>query len=122
MRAEFTKQTKRDALKRSGMKCEASGAMFGLDPGRHCETSLGNGVRFEHVDPDANSKDNSLENCLAVCPKCWRWKTDHYDKPLVSKTKRQQDKHLGIRTTSRPMPCGRNSDFKKTFSGEVVRR
>lgn len=96
MRAEFTKPTKREALKRAGGKCEASGAIFGLDPGRRCEASLGNGVRFEHVDPDANSKDNSLENCLAVCPVCWRWKTDHYDKPLVAKTLRQQDKHNGI--------------------------
>jgi hypothetical protein len=30
--AEFSKQTKRDALKRSGNRCEASGPRYGLPP------------------------------------------------------------------------------------------
>ena len=122
-RAEFTKLTKRAALKRAGGRCEASGAMFGLGPGQRCTASLATGVRFEHVDPDANSKDNSLENCAAVCLPCWRHKTDHYDKPLVAKTLRQQDKHLGTwKAKSRPMDGGRGSKFKKHMDGSVSLR
>jgi hypothetical protein len=98
-RAEFTKPTRRLALKRAAGRCEASGSMFGLDPGQRCCIPLANGVRFEHVNPDANSKDNSIENCAAVCIRCWRYKTDHYDKPLVAKTLRQQDKDNGIRNS-----------------------
>lgn len=96
-RAEFTKQTKRDAIKRASGRCEGLGVIFGLEPGKRCEAAIANGVRFEHIDPDANSKDNSLENCACVCLICWRYKTDHYDKPLVAKTTRQQDKANGIK-------------------------
>jgi len=98
-RCEFTKPVRRDALKRAGGRCEASGSIFGLEPGQRCSVSLANGVRFEHLNPDANSKDNSLENCAAVCLSCWRYKTDHFDKPLVAKTLRQQDKDSGIRNS-----------------------
>lgn len=95
-RREFTKQTKREALRRSGGKCEAVGAMYGLDPGRRCNAPLGYGVEFDHVILDANSKDNSLENCAAVCIKCHKWKTAKHDTPLAAKTVRQQDKNDGI--------------------------
>lgn len=122
-RVEFTKPTKRLALKRSGMKCEATGAIYGLPPGQRCNAPLALGVRFEHVDPDANSKDNSLENCDCVCPKCWRWKTDHYDKPLIAKTNRQRDKHLGITRPKRKMQS-RGFDKTRTrhMDGSVTKR
>lgn len=58
---------------------------------------LANGVDFDHVILDANSKDNSLENCAAVCIKCHRYKTAKHDTPLAAKTLRQQDKNLGIK-------------------------
>ena len=103
-RAEFSKATKREAVKRSGGLCEAVGKIFGLRPGKRCNASLAKGLRFEHIDPDANSKNNSLENCGAVCLVCWRWKTDHYDKPLVAKTTRQQDKHSGVTGPKRSWP------------------
>lgn len=103
-RREFTKETKRQALKRSAGICEAVGRRFGLEPGIRCSVSLAFGVRFEHLAPDANSKDNSLDNCAAVCPRCWRWKTDHYDKPMVAKTVRQRDKNDGIRAPKRAWP------------------
>lgn len=94
-RREFAKQTKRDALKRSGGKCEAIGGMYGLALGR-CNAPLAYGVEFDHVILDANSKDNSLENCAAVCIKCHKWKTAKHDTPLAAKTVRQQDKNDGI--------------------------
>lgn len=107
-RAEFGKPVKRAALQRAAGRCEASGTLFGFDPGERCGNGLAYGVRFEHVNPDANSKDNSLSNALAICPKCWRYKTDHYDLPLTAKTDRQFDKAHGItgrkyRWAKRPM-------------------
>lgn len=96
MRAEFTKPTKRAALKRSGGLCEASGPRYGLTPGRRCEGTLSQGVIFDHDNPDANSKDNSLENCRCICPLCNKFKTGKTDIPMIAKTLRQQDKANGI--------------------------
>lgn len=120
-RAEFSKPTKRDALKRSGGKCEATGSMYGLPSGQRCNADLGYGVDFDHIILDANSKDNSLENCAAICRKCHRWKTDHIDIPTAAKTLRQQDRHLGIRKRS-TFPGSRDSNWKKRVNGEVVKR
>lgn len=103
-RAEFKKETKRDALKRSGMLCEAVGAWYGLPPGRRCNAPLSAGVQYDHIILDANSKDNSLANCAAVCIKCHRHKTDKHDTPKAAKTLRQQDKANGIRKAKAPIP------------------
>lgn len=95
-RHEFSKPTKREALRRSGGLCEAVGSMYGLDEGHRCSAPLGYGVEFDHVILDANSKDNSLENCAAVCVKCHKHKTRTHDIPKAAKTQRQQDDHRGI--------------------------
>lgn len=100
-RREFTKATKRTALHRSGMCCEAVGEWYGLCPGQRCGVSLANGVQFDHIDLDANSKDNSLKNCAAVCVRCHKIKTNNHDIPVAAKTLRQQDKNLGIKRKSR---------------------
>jgi hypothetical protein len=97
-RREFTKVTKREALKRSGGICEAVGGWYGLGEGERCNTLLSKGVEFDHIDLDANSKDNSLENCAAVCIPCHKFKTAYHDIPTAAKTVRQQDQHLGIKT------------------------
>lgn len=96
-RREFTKKTMRAALSRSGLRCEAIGTMYGLEQGCRCNADLGKGVEFDHIVLDANSKDNSLENCAAVCIKCHRQKTAHHDIPMAAKTVRMQDKALGIK-------------------------
>lgn len=100
-RNEFSKATKREALKRSRGFCEAIGDWYGLPESHRCNAPLSRGVQFDHVDLDANSHDNGLENCAAVCPRCHTWKTTHRDIPLAAKTLRQQDKHLGITRPSR---------------------
>lgn len=120
-RAEFTKPTKRSALQRSGKRCEAAGELYGLAAGQRCNADLSLGVEFDHIILDANSKDNSLENCAAVCVKCHRFKTRYHDTPLAAKTLRQSDKHLGIRKPSR-MLGSRNSKFKKRMDGTVELR
>lgn len=95
-RREFTKPTMREALRRSGKRCEGLGTMYGLPAGLRCNADLAYGVQFDHIILDANSKDNSLENCAAVCIKCHKWKTAKHDTPLAAKTLRQQDKASGI--------------------------
>lgn len=97
MRREFTKPTKRQALKRSGGLCEAIGQWYGLEKGQRCNLPLAYGIHFDHIDLDANSKDNSLSNCAAVCLKCHGKKTRNHDIPLAAKTLREQDKHHGIK-------------------------
>lgn len=99
-RREFTKATKREALKRSGMLCEATGPMYNLPAGQRCNAPLSAGVEYDHVVLDANSKDNSLDNAAACCIPCHRWKTSHHDTPMAAKTVRMQDKARGIRTAS----------------------
>lgn len=122
-RNEFTAQTKRDAWTRSGEVCEAQGAIYGLASGVRCTADLNLGVHYDHVDPDANSKDASLANCCACCPKCHRWKTSHRDAPLIAKTNHQQDMAQGIKSRSRqPMPGSRDSGWRKPMNGPAVRR
>lgn len=116
-RAEFTKPTKREALKRAKGICEAVGAWYGLEDGQRCHIPLNHGVEFDHIILDANSKDNSLENCAAVCIPCHEYKTRKHDIPMAAKTVRQRDKHLGITKTKRPW-----SKFKKKMNGQVVPR
>ena len=95
-RAEFSKPTKRDALKRSCGLCEATGAFYGLEPFQRCNMPLFHGVEFDHIILEANSHDNSLENCAAVCISCHEFKTRKRDIPTAAKTVRQQDKHTGV--------------------------
>ncbi|WP_159585974.1 HNH endonuclease [Chelativorans xinjiangense] len=95
-RREFTKATRRAALERSQGRCEAIGAWYGLEPGKRCNAPLSAGVEFDHIDLDANSKDNSLSNCAATCIPCHRHKSAKHDTPKAAKTLRQQDKARGV--------------------------
>lgn len=102
MRSEFSKPTKREALKRSGMLCEAVGAVYGLEPGQRCNAPLSHGVEFDHYPVPATERDSDgLENCVACCKTCHGHKTRTFDIPVQAKTKRVSDKHLGIRKPSR---------------------
>lgn len=102
-RREFTKPQRKQMLARSGGRCEAKGAPFGLEPGQRCGADLAYGVRFEHIWPDGCGGAADLENGAAVCLKCWRWKTDNYDAKHTAKTRRVREKHQGIRQ-KRPWP------------------
>jgi 5-methylcytosine-specific restriction endonuclease McrA len=116
VRAEFSKPVKRAALKRSGGLCEASGPMYGLRLFAVCGSQLSYGVEFDHVVLEANSHDNSLENCAAVCKRCHSHKTRTHDTPTAAKTVRQQDKlGLGIRKRSSfpKAPPGSRYDWKR---------
>ncbi len=121
-RREFAKPTKRAALKRSGGLCEAASPMYGITNGQRCSAPLAYGVEFDHIILDANSKDNSLENCAAVCVRCHGWKTRNHDTPKAAKTVRQQDKNDGIRGCRNPVPGSKASRWRKPFNGPAVLR
>lgn len=107
MRHEFSKPTKREALRRSGGLCEAIGEVYGLSPGRRCNFPLAQGVEFDHYPVRAaDGGSNDLENCAAVCPVCHRHKSRTFDTPMAAKGKRVSDKHLGIRPPSRLRSAG----------------
>lgn len=95
-RREFTTKTRKEALKRSAKRCEAVGSWYGLPEGMRCTADLALGVQYDHLILDANSKDNSLDNCRAVCPKCHGWKTANRDTPTAAKTVRQS--FMGMKT------------------------
>jgi hypothetical protein len=104
MRREFSKVTKREALKRSGGNCEAVGIWYGLDDGKRCGAILSYGITFDHVIADSHGGENTLENCAAICLGCHAIKTRKMDVPIAAKIKRQSDKHLGITKTKRKWP------------------
>jgi len=106
----FTTKVKRERLAHAQGKCEATGPIYGLSSGRQCGADLGFGVEFDHFDLVANSKDNSFDNCRAVCPACHRFKTSKHDVPRAAKTLRQQDKNAGIR---RPKGKLKSAPFPK---------
>jgi hypothetical protein len=102
MRHEFSRQTKREALRRSGGLCEAVGEVYGLDPSARCNGPLSHGVEFDHYPLPAGDKgSDTIGNCVAVCLTCHRWKTSHYDIPVLAKGKRISDRHLGITVKSK---------------------
>ncbi|GHC79632.1 HNH endonuclease signature motif containing protein [Limoniibacter endophyticus] len=116
----FTKKTMRLALERSGLKCEAVGKMYGLANGSRCNAPLSYGVEFDHIILDANSHDNSLDNCAAVCIKCHKHKTAKHDIPMAAKTVRQQDKHLGVKSPRRkPIQSQGFPKYAKTAKGST---
>lgn len=125
MRHEFSKPTKREALKRSHGLCEAVGAVYGLEPGQRCNAPLSHGVEFDHYPVPATEHDSDgLENCVACCRTCHSHKTRTFDIPVQAKTKRVSDKHLGIRQpsrwASRPLGTGNKQHTATTPLTKVV--
>ncbi len=94
-RTEFTRKTKQEALQRSGLRCEAAGTRYGFEEGQRCNCSLSLGVQYDHAVPDALGGDNNLENCLAICVQCHRFKTKN-DVKQIAKSNRQRDKASGV--------------------------
>lgn len=114
-RKEFTSKTRKLALKRSSKRCEAIGDWYGLPAGERCRNDLSLGVEYDHYILDANSKDNSLENCRAVCPKCHDWKTRNRDTPLAAKTVAQSLMGMKTRQKQRiPSPPKQPKPASKT--------
>ena len=96
--SEFTGKTKKQALARSGYRCE------GYDGPWRCEAPLRPGaVHYDHKTPLALGGDSSLENCQCLCPTHHAIKTAEEDIPRIRKADRQRAAIYGARTTSRPI-------------------
>jgi 5-methylcytosine-specific restriction enzyme A len=110
-RKEFSRAVKRAAFTRCGGRCVCTAAL-----------SAGN-VEYHHIVEWELSRDSSLDNAVALCRTCHRRITDSISLPIIAKVKRLADGHINAQSlSSRPMPCGRNTGFKKTMRGEVVAR
>jgi len=115
-RTEFTRATKRQALERSGYRCEATGSRYGFEDGQRCNCDLSLGVQFDHNIPCELSGGNSLQNCMALCIKCHKWKTRN-DVKQIAKSNRERDKHSGV---IRPAGKIRSAGFPKAVKERPV--
>lgn len=110
MRREFSARIKVAAYARSKGRCEA--CALPLQTGR---------FHYDHIIPDGLGGEPTLENCMVLCTACHGAKTAGADVPRIAKMKRQKAKHLGAKTTARPMPGSRASGMRKRMSGKVER-
>lgn len=127
MRTEFTGKTKNAAVKRSGGACECHLLGKAGIPGftvEGCGRPIGPGnVYFEHINPDGNGGDNSLDNCAAVTKTCGAKKARTYDAPKVAKTKAKGRAAWGTKSRKGPpMPGSKASGWKRPMNGPAVRR
>lgn len=113
-RTEFSRKTKQEALQRSGYRCEASGPRYGFNEGQRCNCDLSLGVQFDHNVPDQLGGDNSLDNCMAVCVQCHKFKTRN-DVRQIRKSDRQRDKARGV---IRPAGKIKSAGFPKSEKSE----
>ena len=98
-RHNFSAKVKRQARERSEGHCEAIGAVYGLRPGQRCNASLdGKRVEIDHYPiPATDEGSDTLDNAVACCVDCHRFKTSGYDVPMQAKGKRLADRHNGMR-------------------------
>lgn len=76
----------------------------------------------EHFDPLWRNGGNELGNRGPAHERCAREKT-RIETRERAKGRRVAEKHFGAKRAKRPMPCGKNSPFKRRMSdGKVVRR
>lgn len=122
-RREFPTSVRREALRRSGGLCEATGGRYGLEPGARCSAPLGYGFEYDHELPDWYGGEPTLENCVVVCRTCHKHATHRVDAPKMAKARRSHAKHLGARAPSRnPLPGSRASKWRRKMDGTVERR
>lgn len=123
-RREFSPDTKRQAVRRSGGICEchllAKAGVLGFNV-QGCGVQIGVGnCFFEHIEPSYFAGRNDLDNIAAISRTCWKMKTAKYDIPKIAKTKRQQNMRFGIKSeSSTPIPGSKRSVFRKKMNGRV---
>jgi hypothetical protein len=129
-RANFSHSIKRAAIARATnpagiviCECHRVPQLMVILDHKPCGVALVTGhIRFEHIICDEIREDVSLDNCAVLTTTCWRLKTDRYDLPVIAKVKRQADRHVGIRGSSRPLPGAKDDPRRRTVAGEVVDR
>ena len=88
-----------------------------------CSLNISPGKRWDidHVIPLSLGGSNDMTNLQVLCQTCHSQKTKA-DLSTYAKTLRIQSRHLGAQRSKRPLPCGRDSPFKKTIHGQIVLR
>ncbi|MBS7804498.1 HNH endonuclease [Rhizobiales bacterium TNE-4] len=88
-----------------------------------CSLKITPGKRWDldHVIPLSLGGTNDTTNLQVLCQACHNQKTKS-DVSSNAKALRIQAKHFGARQSTRPLPCGRESLFKKKIDGKVVSR
>jgi len=81
----------------------------------------GEGWDLEHVIPLAMGGADDESNWALAHTKCHKSKTIR-DIMDLARAKLREARHLGIRQSRNPLPCGRDSDYKKKIGGKVVPR
>jgi 5-methylcytosine-specific restriction protein A len=91
---------------------------------QRCGWALTPGTRWEvdHVIPIALGGRDAIDNMQVLCSPCHGGKTHRQDVQAIAKTARIRARHLGARTSRRPLPGGRHSRWKKTLDGRVFER
>lgn len=120
-RNEFSKETKRLAFARAGGICECH-LMPEIFP-TPCGRPLRDGdIWYEHIDPDRISGRNDLDNAAVLTKTCGRYKSAHYDQPIIARVRKREDRARGIKN-SPSLPGSRRDPFKlKVNARQVVDR
>lgn len=107
-RHNFSAAVKKAAKLRAAGRCEASGEVYGLEPGQRCNALLqGKRVEIDHYPiPATDEGSDVLSNAVTCCVKCHSHKTANYDIPMQAKGKRLALRAEGIRPPSKWQSAG----------------
>lgn len=113
-------------MPRSSISTKRRLAIFMAGNG-HCDICGGKilpGDRWEvsHRIPLALGGADDDSNMFPAHYGCHRASTAQADVPAIARAKRREARHIGAKTTKRPMPGSRASGWKKHMDGRVTRR
>jgi 5-methylcytosine-specific restriction protein A len=111
---------------RQRLSTKARAQLFERHEGR-CHLCLGKimaGEAWEvsHPIPLAAGGEDEDGNRAPAHKKCHARQTAETDAPLIAKTRRMHQKHIGAYRSAHPMNGGKRSKWRKKVSGEVVER
>lgn len=105
MRREFHPKIMIAAWDRANGRCEICGpSSMKLAPGN---------IFYDHINPDGNGGEPTLDNCQVLCRNHHDTKTHKEDVPRIAKMKRQKRKQAGVKKP-------RSIRAWRRFGGEIV--
>lgn len=99
--------------------------VFERDGGRcrSCQRKLAPGDKWQpdHQVALINSGENRESNLRVLCDWCHKQKT-RADVAQKARSYKRRKRHYGVRAKKYRWACGKDTPFKKTIGGKVVRR